>query len=85
MSWRVTLDCSKAEAEAIPDNEQLFPDAESPPVLVAQEPDETRPDEWRIHAYFDHQPDWEDMRALEALAADADPVLERLDDHHVLE
>jgi ribosomal protein L11 methyltransferase len=80
MSWRVTLDCTKAEAEAIPDNDLLFPDAGSPPVLVAQEPDETRPEEWRIHAYFDHQPGWEEMRVLETLAADADPVLERLED-----
>jgi ribosomal protein L11 methyltransferase len=80
MSWRVTIDCTKSEAEAIPDNDLLFPDAGSPPVLVAQEPDETRPEEWRIHAYFDHQPGWEEMRVLETLAVDADPVLERLED-----
>ena len=45
MSWRVTLDCTKAEAEALPDADDLFPASDSPPVIVAQEPDETKPDE----------------------------------------
>ncbi len=80
MSWRVTLDCTKAEAEALPDADELFPDSESPPVIVAQEPDETKPDEWRIHAYFDHQPGWDEMKVLERLARDGDPALERLED-----
>ena len=80
MSWRVTLDCTKAEAEALPDADDLFPASDSPPVIVAQEPDETKPDEWRIHAYFDHQPGWDEMKVLEALAVDGDPVLERLED-----
>ena len=26
------------------------------PVLVADEPDESRPDDWLIHAYFEHEP-----------------------------
>ena len=80
MSWRVTLDCTKAEAEALPDADDLFPASDSPPVIVAQEPDETKPDEWRIHAYFDHQPGWDEMKVLEGLARDGDPVLERLED-----
>ncbi len=80
MSWRVTLDCTKAEAEALPDADDLFPSTDSPPVIVAQEPDETKPDEWRIHAYFDHQPGWDEMQVLERLAVDGDPVLERLED-----
>ena len=36
--------------------EDLFADGDDPPVLVADEPDEPKPDEWLIHAYFDHQP-----------------------------
>jgi ribosomal protein L11 methyltransferase len=80
MSWRVTLDCTKAEAEAIPGSDLVFPDYLDPPVIVAQEPDETKPDEWQIHAYFDRQPGWEEMRILEALAVGGDPILERLED-----
>ena len=80
MSWRVTLDCTKAEAEAIPDSDDLFPDFDSPPVIVADEPDPDKPDDWRLHVYFDRQPGWEEMQAIEKLAADSDPVLERLED-----
>jgi ribosomal protein L11 methyltransferase len=37
--------------------------------LVADEPDEARPDDWLIHAYFDHPPTAEDLAALGALGA----------------
>ena len=80
MSWRVTLACTRAEAESLPDSGDLFPDSDSPPVLVADEPDPARPDDWRIHVYFDRQPGWDEMAALERLGADSDPVLERLED-----
>jgi ribosomal protein L11 methyltransferase len=80
VSWRVTLDCTKAEAEALPDSGDLFPELDNPPVIVAEEPDEKRPDMWRLHAYFDRQPGWEELKVLEGLAVDGDPVLERLDD-----
>ena len=50
MSWRVTLACTRAEAEALPDREALFPFAALPPVIVADEPDPARPDDWRIHS-----------------------------------
>ncbi len=79
MSWRVSLDCTRAEAEALPDAADLFPQADTPPVLVTDEPDPARPDNWRIHAYFDRQPGWEELKLLEALAAESDPVIEQLD------
>ena len=78
MSWRVTLACTRAEAEALPDGEDLFPFAESPPVIVADEPDPARPDDWRIHAYFADQPSSHDLAALTTLAANSPPELERL-------
>ena len=80
MSWRVTLDCTKAEAEALPGPDDLFPELESSPVIVADEPDPDKPDDWRLHVYFDRQPGWDEMKAIEMLAADSDPVLERLED-----
>ena len=80
MSWRVSLDCTRAEAEALPDSSELFPEVDNPPVIVAEEPDDKQPDRWRIHAYFDRQPGWEELKALEALADDSDPVIERLDE-----
>ncbi|MCL6683508.1 50S ribosomal protein L11 methyltransferase [Sphingomonas alba] len=80
MSWRVSLDCTKAEAEALPDSGDLFPDLDNPPVIVAEEPDPARPDLWRLHAYFDEQPGWNELKVLETLADEGDPVLERLDE-----
>lgn len=56
MSFRLTVPCSRAQAEAITGLEEIFPALENPPVLVADEPHPDRPDEWLIHAYFDHQP-----------------------------
>jgi len=80
MSWRVTLACTRAEAEAIPDSADLFPAMDSPPVIVADEPDPDKPNDWRLHVYFDQQPGWDEMKAVEKLAAESDPVLERLED-----
>jgi ribosomal protein L11 methyltransferase len=48
-----------------------------PPVLVADEPDESKPDEWLIHAYFDHEPRLEDLSALAALGS-GEPHVEQL-------
>ena len=78
MSWRVTLACTRAEAEALPDSEDLFPFAALPPVIVADEPDPARPDDWRIHAYFADEPTRDDFAALATLAADATPVVDHL-------
>ena len=42
MSWRVTLLCTRAEAEALPESADLFAHADEPPVIVADEPDPAR-------------------------------------------
>lgn len=78
MSWRVTLRANRAEAEALPESDELFPFAESPPVIVADEPDPARPDDWRIHAYFADEPSPSDLTALATLAAAPAPVVEHL-------
>ena len=78
MSWRVTLHCTRAEAEALPDSEDLFPFSDSPPVIVADEPDPHAPDDWRIHAYFADQPTTQERVLLRRLAAHGDPELEHL-------
>lgn len=63
MSWRVTVGCTRAQAEAIADNDDLFPDA----VIVTEEPDPSKPDEWLLHAYFEREPRDAEMRALREL------------------
>jgi ribosomal protein L11 methyltransferase len=65
VSWRVTLTCTRAQAEALPEAGEIFPD--NPPALVADEPDPAEPDEWLIHAYFDHQPTNVELALLSSL------------------
>jgi ribosomal protein L11 methyltransferase len=66
VSWRVTVACTRAQGEAVAEAD-LFPDISDPPVLVADEPDESKPDEWLIHAYFDHEPDAPELYRVRAL------------------
>jgi ribosomal protein L11 methyltransferase len=75
MSWRVTLACTRAQAEALPDGGDVF--AGDPPVLVADEPDPARPDEWLIHAYFEHPPTADEVALLSTLGS-GDPRSEEL-------
>ena len=78
MSWRVTLHCTRAEAEAVPDSDHLFQFSDSPPVLVADEPDPHAPEDWRIHAYFSDQPTTQELVLLGRMAAGAQPEVEHL-------
>jgi ribosomal protein L11 methyltransferase len=67
VSWRATLPCTRVQAEALPDSHELLPLGDSQPVLVADEPDPARPNEWLLHAYFDHEPSAEVLAALARL------------------
>jgi len=68
MSWRATIACTRAQAESAPDPDELFPGA-SPPVIVAEEPDESRPNDWLLHAYFEREPDAADLKRLRELGS----------------
>jgi ribosomal protein L11 methyltransferase len=80
MSWRVTLHCNRAEAEALPEADDLFAFSDQPPVIVADEPDPSKPDDWRIHAYFAEQPTTQELVLLRRLVKDGDPEVEHLED-----
>ena len=77
MSVRVTIPCTRAQAEAIADADDLFAESENPPVLVADEPDETKPHQWLIHAYFEHSPTSEELSLLRSLGS-GEPHVEEL-------
>ena len=77
MSWRVTIPCTRVQGEAVAHPDDLFPGRDNPPVLVADEPDPSKPDDWLIHAYFDHQPDAADLHFLTELGT-GEPRLEQL-------
>lgn len=77
MSWRVTIPCSRAQGEAITNADDPFLANANPPVLVADEPDESKPDEWLIHAYFEHVPSENELNALRRLGS-GQPRIEEL-------
>jgi ribosomal protein L11 methyltransferase len=57
----------------------LFLDSASPPVIVADEPDESKPDEWLIHAYFDAEPTDDEIAELRRLGT-GEPEIDQLED-----
>jgi ribosomal protein L11 methyltransferase len=73
-SWKTTLPCTRAEAEAI-DASELAINA----VLMTTETIEDDREHWRLEAYSEHEPDAAMLAAIRALvpsAAGVDPVIE---------
>jgi ribosomal protein L11 methyltransferase len=82
-SWKVTLPCTRAEAEALKDDISPLAWLDFPPVLMTSEVDGARPDEWRLEAYFDREPSAEMLGQLAGLApsvAGTVPAVERVED-----
>ena len=82
-SWKVTLPCSKEEAEALKEDIAPLALLDFPPVLMTSEPDPARPDEWRMDAYFSEQPTTEMVAFLKTLvpsAGDAAPAVEQVEE-----
>jgi len=78
-SWKVSLPCTRAEAEAIDSASDLTIDA----VLMTTEEVEDDVERWRLDAYLEHEPDAAMLATLHALVPSAsghDPVVERLSD-----
>ena len=76
MTYRVTLPCTRAEAEALSADIPQFAALEAPPVLVTSE---AEGDAWRLDAYFEDRPGEADLALLRSLvpsAAAAEPKLE---------
>jgi ribosomal protein L11 methyltransferase len=69
VSYRVTIPCTRVQAEAIPDSDDLFAGVADPPVLVADEPDPAKPDEWLIHGYFERHPTGDEIALLGSLGS----------------
>ena len=70
-SWKVSLPCTRAEAEAL---QQDFSDLallDSPPVLMTSEVDHDRPEAWRLDAYFEREPSESDVDLLRSLVPSA--------------
>lgn len=82
-SWKLTLPCTRAEAEAIDADITPLALMEPPPSLVVREPDEANPQQWELAAYFEGRPDKASIALIQSLipsAAKAKPLLEKLPD-----
>ncbi|TMJ18285.1 MAG: 50S ribosomal protein L11 methyltransferase [Alphaproteobacteria bacterium] len=77
-AWKVTLPCTKAEAEALTGDIAQLAAMDSPPVLMTSEADGEK---WRLDAYFELAPTRSDVDLLHFLvpsSAATDAVIERL-------
>lgn len=82
-SWKLTLPCTRAEAEQLHDENEALASMDPPPVLMTREHDEARADQWELNAYFDGRPDARSVALIQSLIPSAKgvhPVLERLPD-----
>ena len=82
-SWKATLPCSRAEADRLKDDIAEFARMDTPPVLMTSEVDPSRPDHWRLDAYFDREPNKTDLELLQSLvpsAKGAVPEIEAIKD-----
>jgi len=77
VSFRLTMPCNRAQGEAVGAMDEVPGFGDNPPVLVADEPDESKPDEWLIHAYFEHEPDSDEIALLASLGSGS-PRVEQL-------
>ena len=77
MSVRVTIPCTRVQGEALSVMGELSGFGDNPPILVADEPDESRPDAWLIHAYFERPPTAEEIAAISGLGS-GPPQIEQL-------
>jgi ribosomal protein L11 methyltransferase len=82
-SWKVSLPCTKAEAEGLREDISPLALLDAPPVLMTSEADPSQPDAWRLDAYFGERPTAGMLAHLKALVPSAvgvEPAVERVED-----
>ncbi|MDQ8755950.1 50S ribosomal protein L11 methyltransferase [Sphingosinicella sp. LHD-64] len=67
-SWKVTLPCTRAEAERLKGDIAAFAALDMPPVLMTSEVDGGA---WRLDAYFEAEPSKADLALLRTLVSSA--------------
>ncbi|RVT41838.1 50S ribosomal protein L11 methyltransferase [Sphingobium algorifonticola] len=80
-SWKLSLPCTRAEAEALEGDIAAFALLDSPPVLMTSEASSDDGDAWQLDAYFEGRPNAALVRLVQTLVPSArgrKPVLEKL-------
>lgn len=81
MSWKVTLPCTRQEAEALHEEDEWLASLDPIPTIVADEVEAFNDAKWRIEAYFPEKPDTAAIAMIQARipsAAHAKAVLSKL-------
>lgn len=81
-SWKLSLPCTRAEAEALAADITPLAEFDPPPALMTSETDPKAPDDWRLDAYFEEKPGRRAVALLRALvpsAGEAKPKIERVE------
>ncbi|MCE2829218.1 MAG: 50S ribosomal protein L11 methyltransferase [Sphingomonadales bacterium] len=83
MNWLVTLPCTRAEAEALHEDDEWLALLEPMPTVVAEEVEAFNDLAWQVKAYFAEEPDQQLIVAIQARlpsAAGPLPIAEKLPD-----
>jgi ribosomal protein L11 methyltransferase len=83
LNWLVTLPCTRAEAEALHEDDEWLSLLDPMPTIVAEEVEAFNDDKWRVKAYFPQKPGQAVVAAMQARlpsAAKAKPDIEKLPD-----
>ncbi len=83
MSWKVTLPCTRQEAEALHDEDDWLESLDPIPSVVADEVEAFNDAKWRIEAYFPDKPSKAAVDLIQSRlpsAAKAEPVIAKLPD-----
>ncbi|MEO1044674.1 MAG: 50S ribosomal protein L11 methyltransferase [Pseudomonadota bacterium] len=81
-SWKITLPCSRDQAEALGIDDLPLAVGGTLPTLVTRRADRGSEDDWIIEIYSDAKPDKAMLATLDGIATDSDvkPEVERLED-----
>lgn len=73
-SWKITLPCTKAEAEQLAEDPPELALLDPPPTLMTSEPDPEKPDDWQLDVYVEGKPAKALIAAVTALVPSATKV-----------
>lgn len=82
-NWKVQFPCTRAEAEALHEDDEWFALLDPMPTIVAEEVEAFNDDKWQLNAYFAAKPSKTVITAIQSRlnsTAQAKPVVEKLPD-----
>jgi ribosomal protein L11 methyltransferase len=82
-NWRVQFPCTRAEAEALHEDDEWFALLDPMPTIVAEEIEAFNDDKWQLNAYFAAKPSKVVIKAIQSRLSStvkAKPVVEKLPD-----